>query len=57
MPQPITSASTDLIDIDLGATRDEDTREADAFYESITTVREALRGIEHAEIRGGVDDR
>jgi NitT/TauT family transport system ATP-binding protein len=48
---------TDLIDIDLGATRDEDTREADAFYESITTVREALRGIEHAEIRGGVDDR
>ena len=48
---------TEIIDVDLGAGRDEDTREADAFYDSITSIREALRGIEHAEIRGGVDDR
>ena len=48
---------TEIIDVDLGSGRDEDTREADAFYDSITAVREALRGIEHAEVRGGVDDR
>ena len=48
---------TEIIDVDLGSGRDEDTREADAFYDSITTVREALRGIEHAEVRGGMDDR
>jgi len=41
----------------LGAARDEDTREDDRFYASITEVREALRGIEHATIVGGVDDR
>jgi NitT/TauT family transport system ATP-binding protein len=34
---------TDIIDIKLGS-RDEDTREADAFYASVTAVREALRG-------------
>jgi NitT/TauT family transport system ATP-binding protein len=48
---------TEIIDVDLGLGRDEDTREADAFYDSITAVREALRGIEHAEVRGGMDDR
>lgn len=35
---------TDIVDIPLGMDRDEDTREADAFYESVTAVREALRG-------------
>ena len=48
---------TEIIDVDLGSGRDEDTREADAFYGSVTAVREALRGIEHAEVQGGMDDR
>jgi NitT/TauT family transport system ATP-binding protein len=34
---------TDVIDVDLGGERDEDTREDDAFYKKITEVREALR--------------
>jgi NitT/TauT family transport system ATP-binding protein len=45
---------TEVIDVALGSSRDENTREADAFYRSITEVREALRGMESA---GGVDDR
>ena len=48
---------TEVIDVALGSSRDEDTREADAFYRSITEVREALRGIESAGVTGGVDDR
>jgi NitT/TauT family transport system ATP-binding protein len=35
---------TDVIDVDLGRERDEDTREDDAFFKKITEVREALRG-------------
>ncbi len=34
---------TDEIDVDLGTTRSEETREADAFFKKITEVREALR--------------
>jgi NitT/TauT family transport system ATP-binding protein len=34
---------TEIVDVGLG-TRDEDTREADQFYATITDVREALRG-------------
>ena len=48
---------TDIIDVDLGSERDDDTREDADFYQSIADVREALRGNEHAEVRGGVDDR
>jgi NitT/TauT family transport system ATP-binding protein len=48
---------TDVIDVVLGSSRDENTREADAFYRSITEVREALRGSESAGVTGGVDDR
>jgi NitT/TauT family transport system ATP-binding protein len=50
---------TDLIDVDLGADRDEDTREEDAFYKKITEVREALRGVEgHDPARPrGIEDR
>ena len=52
---------TDIVDVDLGAARDDDTREADAFYRSITAVREALRGAEHRDVGGvhvgGIDDR
>jgi NitT/TauT family transport system ATP-binding protein len=48
---------TDLIDVDLGSNRDEDTREETAFYDKITEVREALRGIEASAGARGVDDR
>jgi NitT/TauT family transport system ATP-binding protein len=48
---------TQVIDVSLGSGRDEDTREADAFYHSITEVREALRGIDAHQGGGGVDDR
>ncbi|NND74148.1 MAG: ABC transporter ATP-binding protein [Ilumatobacter sp.] len=50
---------TDVIDVDLGGERDEDTREDDAFYATITQVREALRGAEHdsGQPVRGVDDR
>ncbi len=34
---------TDVIKVDLGS-RNEDTRESEAFFESVTAVREALRG-------------
>lgn len=34
---------TDVIPVNLGA-RDDDTREADVFFEAVTAVREALRG-------------
>jgi NitT/TauT family transport system ATP-binding protein len=37
---------TKVIDVELGS-RNEDTREAPEFFERITQVREALRGIEH----------
>jgi NitT/TauT family transport system ATP-binding protein len=48
---------TDIIPLDLGAARDEDTREDARFYQGVTDVREALRGSEHGLVRGGVDDR
>ena len=51
---------TDLIDVNLGRTRTEDTREQTAFYEKITAVREALRRVEKAGATsgyGGVEDR
>jgi hypothetical protein len=37
---------TDIIDVPLGTDRDDDTREAGGFFEKITEVREALRGVE-----------
>jgi NitT/TauT family transport system ATP-binding protein len=46
-----------LIDVDLGGVRNEDTREADAFFKKITEVREALRGIELAPAARGLEDR
>jgi NitT/TauT family transport system ATP-binding protein len=36
----------DVIEIDLPQPRSEDTREADRYYEKLTEVREALRGVE-----------
>ena len=47
---------TSIVDVDLCGGRDEDTRESDGFYTSVTAVREALRG-HHAPASGGVDDR
>jgi NitT/TauT family transport system ATP-binding protein len=53
---------TDVIDVDLGRDRDEDTREDDAFFKKITEVREALRrgegrpSAEPAAVRG-IEDR
>jgi NitT/TauT family transport system ATP-binding protein len=35
---------TNIIDVDLGRERNEDTREAPGFYDAVTAVREALRG-------------
>jgi len=53
---------TDTIAVDLGAVRDIDTREDSTFYDKITAVREALRGIESDDLAAGppvrgVDDR
>jgi NitT/TauT family transport system ATP-binding protein len=53
---------TDVVDVDLGRERDEDTREDDAFYKKITEVREALRGTDGKTPAGpptarGIDDR
>lgn len=48
---------TELIDVDLGSDRDEDTREDDVFYKKITEVREALRGGEHDGGPRGIEDR
>jgi NitT/TauT family transport system ATP-binding protein len=44
---------TDVIDVDLGRERDEDTREDDAFFKKITEVREALRSGEGRNGDGG----
>jgi NitT/TauT family transport system ATP-binding protein len=48
---------TKLIDVPLGAGRNDDTRELTGFYEKITEVREALRGAEGVGVGFGVDDR
>jgi NitT/TauT family transport system ATP-binding protein len=44
---------TQIIDVKLGDTRNDDTREDPAFFACITEVREALRGIERALHGGG----
>jgi NitT/TauT family transport system ATP-binding protein len=49
---------TDVIDVDLGRERDEDTREDDAFFKKITEVREALRrGEGRPPAVRGIEDR
>ena len=50
---------TDIVDVDLGSERNEDTREDDRFYNKITEVREALRGAEGTGRTSGlgVEDR
>lgn len=48
---------TDIINVDLGQQRDENTREDDIFYKKITEVREALRGGELGDGVRGIEDR
>jgi NitT/TauT family transport system ATP-binding protein len=48
---------TEIIDVNLGPDRDEDTREEATFYGKITEVREALRGAEAADGPRGIEDR
>jgi len=48
---------TEIIDVDLGSDRDEDTREEAGFYGKITAVREALRGAEAVAGPRGIEDR
>jgi len=45
---------TDVIVVDLGRGRNEDTREMANYYATITKVREALRRVEHAGAGGGI---
>jgi NitT/TauT family transport system ATP-binding protein len=51
---------TDLVTVDLGAGRDDTTREDDQFFKKITEVREALRAHQPAHpdsLGGAVEDR
>ena len=51
---------TQIVDVGLGRNRDEMTREASGFFDRVTEVREALRGIEAAmgaDLVRGVEDR
>ena len=48
---------TQIVDVTLGRDRDELTREASEFFERVTEVREALRGIEMAAGARGIEDR
>jgi NitT/TauT family transport system ATP-binding protein len=53
---------TDVVDVDLGRERDEDTREDDTFFKKITEVREALRRGDarvsaEASVARGIEDR
>ena len=48
---------TAVVDVQLGRSRDELTREATDFYAKVTEVREALRGSELADMARGIEDR
>ena len=48
---------TNIVAVDLGGTRDEDTREAGVFFEKITQVREGLRGTGLGDGQRGIEDR
>jgi NitT/TauT family transport system ATP-binding protein len=45
----------DVVDVDLGARRGDETREATAFFRKVTEVREALRGIPAAHREPAVE--
>ena len=44
-----------MIEVDLGLRRDVETREADAFFDKVTDVREALRGVETAGVEPDIE--
>ncbi len=48
---------TEMINVDLGRGRSEETREGDSFYKKIIEVREALRGAELGAQHRGIEDR
>ena len=48
---------TDVVNVDLGRGRSEDTREDDSFYKKIIEVREALRGGDLGAEQRGIEDR
>lgn len=48
---------TEIIDLDLGGSRDDTTRDRPEFFAGVSAVREALRGVEGMAAMGGVDDR
>jgi NitT/TauT family transport system ATP-binding protein len=51
---------TDVIDVDLGRGRNEDTREDTSYYSTITQVREALRKVDRSRSNpdlAGIEDR
>ncbi len=48
---------TEIVNVDLGGGRTEETREDDGFYKKITEVREALRGAEPGSEHRGIEDR
>ena len=48
---------TTVIDVALGPSRNEDTREVSEFFAKITEVREALRGAEVGMASRGIEDR
>lgn len=48
---------TEVINVDLGRGRAQETREDDSFYKKIIEVREALRGAELGSQHRGIEDR
>jgi NitT/TauT family transport system ATP-binding protein len=48
---------TKTVDVSLGDSRTEDTRNRSAFFDAITSVREGLRGMHAAHVGLGNDDR
>jgi NitT/TauT family transport system ATP-binding protein len=45
----------DVIDVGLGDERSVDTRETEAFFNKITQVREALRGIQPTDVEPDIE--
>ncbi len=48
---------TSIVDVGIGRDRDELTREASEFFDRVTEVREALRGVELSTAVRGIEDR
>jgi hypothetical protein len=46
---------TGVVEVDLGPRRDVETRVATRFFEKVTEVREALRGIDASDLEPAVE--